>query len=116
MPVLVNNRGRDRGRDRPVQFLTLFCDLRVHFLLRKVEGTAVTSRHSRGASEPCGPGSSVSPEARLVLLRAEKAVARREEARPPALEASSLSDLLELQAASCPLGLPALSALQQQEC
>ena len=58
----------------------------------------------------------MSPEARLVLLRAEKAVARREEARPPALEASSLSDLLELQAASCPLGLPALSALQQQEC
>ena len=55
MPVLVvNNRGRARGRDRPVQFLTLFYDLRVHFLLRKVEETAVTSRHSRVASERCG--------------------------------------------------------------
>lgn len=48
----------------------------------------------------------MSPEARLVFLRAEKAVARREGAWPPALAASSLSDLLELQAASCPLGLP----------
>ena len=55
VPVLVvNNRGRARGRDGPVQFLTPLSDLRVHFLLRKVEETAATSRHSRVASERCG--------------------------------------------------------------
>lgn len=53
VPVLVNN-GVSLRRDRLVQFLALFYDLRVHFLLWKGEETAVTSRHSRVASDPCG--------------------------------------------------------------